>query len=255
MGTSVSEVSFLPTPMCVEHRSDQCHHIIEVINQGLDVAPLAEFIENGKNGEKFTLSIPLWPDHHMWEKVPYKVRIDPVFGPMGSRVVGFGGKISAFHESLNRVVPGDSIYGLTRVLRQQFEDLIELEWQGPGKGTFRHGCRSGSHNFKYQKVLDRLMADSGPGKISTILEPHLYALRTRDMCALCWADAYGNESRRVTGSDANIWPTDGALVDEAADFADLLPDSSMGKGRAIKSFSAIVEPSTDYTDYSMDLPF
>lgn len=218
-------ITYKPGPYCVDHRSDKCEHALSAIDTRDDVPHIAEMIEDDKSvGLGFSLSVPLWPNFYIWEDLKYKVQTDDTIGNYAILEPPATGKHPEFHAGIKRVLPGEGARDVANVLLQQFEDLLELDWPS---GQFAKGCRSRNHTMKYQQEIEKVAnaGSSGP------MAPHLYALRSRAMCAFCWADMYGSEARRVAGSNAAI-----AAADMTDDFEDLLPDDSMG-GRRRSSFA------------------
>lgn len=197
-------------PWCTDHRSTQCDHATRAIQNREDVPHIERFLAEASTGDTLSLLVPMWPGYFMWEDLTFQVVPHPSMGAVGKLLDR--GKFSTYDLGVYQVLPGESGHDLAATMIQQFIDIMELD-----RPTKLPGCRAPRHSMKYQSIIDDLARRSDSSQqAQDSLIPHLYGLlgRKAPMCAFCWADAYGQDARRVSGVESE--------ASKADDFSDLL---------------------------------
>ena len=114
-----------PGPWCINHKSSQCKHALSAIQHRVDVQHLTDFLETTVKGQRFHLTVPMWPGFYMWEDLEFEVTSDQVIGRYAKLLDR--GKNATFDLGINKLLRGESAMDLGNTMGQQFADLMELD--------------------------------------------------------------------------------------------------------------------------------
>lgn len=219
-----------PGYYCLSHRSVFCPHVIEEIEARNDSNAITDTINKSMSGgkltgEKFYISLPIYPDMCVWETLTYAPVFHDVLGPMGE----LAGKIGERHQVIQRLLPGEGAGDLAFTLRQNFEDdddvqtsieALKRQRVTVGRPMSIPRCTSNTHSMKYQTLINEMLNPRTLSDNWDDLRDQTYAVMWTyhhfRQCVFCWTKRNMADAIRVAPDFAVEPPAD-------ANFDDLVP--------------------------------
>lgn len=223
-----------PGPYCNSHHSFFCPCVAQFLEDRGDVVALERLFADAPNREErgdFHVLVPVFPQFCVWEKLTYELAYDERIG-----VYGLLPEVVVKRHNLygvRRLSVGESAGDLSHVIKQQFDDDLELEigrlLGGAGmRPDLPWRCQGNRHSVKYQRVVDKIMqphnvrqAWTGHGDLE-VIKATVYCLMRHKRCLFCYVNENNRDAVRVNPDMQAVLGTQ--LQSSAADdFKDLIP--------------------------------